>query len=79
MEIIKSNCYSELQNTSLPRKVENRVGLSGPILFKFFINYLNEGIEVELIKSVDNAKTGRIANALYDRFKVQKGLDRLEH
>lgn len=39
---------------------------------------MEEGIEAELIKFADNTKLGGIANALEDRLKIQKDLERLE-
>ena len=53
--------------------------LLGPMLFKIFINDLNEGIEGALIKFADERKLGGIANTLEDRLNIQKDLIRLEH
>uniref|UniRef100_K7EWB1 Reverse transcriptase domain-containing protein n=1 Tax=Pelodiscus sinensis TaxID=13735 RepID=K7EWB1_PELSI len=50
----------------------------GTVLFNFFINDLDIGIERTLIKFADDTKLGGVATALEDRVKIQNDLDKLE-
>ena len=51
----------------------------GLVLFKNFINDLDQGKQGMLVKLADNTKLGRIAKILEDRNKIQNDLDRFEH
>ena len=51
----------------------------GLVLFNIFINDLDEAMEGIFTNFANVTKLGGILNALEDRHKIQKGLDRFEH